>query len=379
MATMPKMRKAEISVDRNCRRTLTDQLTDALRSAIYSGKWKEGDSLPTREALMVSCGVSRNVVQAAVSRLVAEGLVCSRTRLGCKVMRSSRRVTRGRVLEIVTGSETPYWSACFSSTLHEALYKAHINCASLGLYYDRHDRFDDERLEHELLRYPDIVVVKASNPRAASIQKFLDRHDVPYVMVGMIGASARGRHPRMLCSYSPTTCHDFSEFVADCVRAKVRSVTWFACTSKERCDPRAALEKAGMAVETQLANRLRQGEEHDLGGYMAAARDCMLERLGQGALCDLLFIADDYLAMGAIPALLESGVRIPEDVRLVTHYNRGFGPILTKSIARFETDPAAYAREIAHGIVEWLKTDRFPALALPSLRYVRGDTFPVPQ
>ena len=89
-------------------------------------------------------------------------------------------------------------------------------------------------------------------------------------------------------------------------------------------------------------------------------------------------MADDYLAMGAIAALLESGVRIPEDVRLVTYYNKGFGPILTKTLARIEGDPESSARECVRGIVEWFKTDRFPELKLPQAVYVRGETFPVP-
>ena len=370
------MRKGEISVDRTCKRTLTDQLTDALRSAIYSGKWKGGEFLPTREALMASCGVSRNVVQAAVARLVADGLVVTRPRLGCQVTRSSRRQTRGHVLEIVTGSLTDYWSACLSSTLRESLHAAHIDCVSLGLSYDERNRFDCERLEHEFAMSPDVVVVKTNASRSTAMQKFLDRHDVPYVVVGPL---ARGRHPRMLCAYSPDACLDFGEFVADCVGANIRSVMWFAYTGKAKSDPRSALENAGISVETLLAYRPWHARNIGLYDYMLAARDCIVERLRQGALCDLLFIADDYLAMGAIPALLERGVRIPEDVRLVSHFNSGFGPILTKSLARFECDPAACAREYARGIVEWLKTDRFPALAMPSRQYVRGDTFPVSQ
>ena len=120
------------------------------------------------------------------------------------------------------------------------------------------------------------------------------------------------------------------------------------------------------------------GYDFGLGQYMTFARDCMLERLRKGGLCDLLFVADDYLTMGAIPALLEGGVRIPEDLRLVTYYNKGFGPILTKTLARIEGDPEGIAQDLAWGIIEWFRTDRFPRLEIPLPKYIRGETFPVP-
>ena len=94
------MRKAKIVIDRECGRSLTDQLVDGLRSAVRLGWWKTGERLPTREEIMASCGVSRNVVQAAIRRLVAEGLVVTRPRLGCTVSRPSRRAIRGVVLEV---------------------------------------------------------------------------------------------------------------------------------------------------------------------------------------------------------------------------------------------------------------------------------------
>ena len=66
---------------------------------------------------------------------------------------------------------------------------------------------------------------------------------------------------------------------------------------------------------------------------MELGRDRMLERMKKGPLCDLLFVADDHLALGVIPALLEGGVRIPEDLKFVTHYNKGFGLVMAEATA----------------------------------------------
>ena len=372
------MGEVKIAIDRESGRSLTDQLVDGLRAAVRLGKWKAGERIPTREELMASCGVSRNVVQAAIRRLVAEGLVVTRPRLGCTVARTSRRAVRGVVLEIDTSSGVPYGNACFSAAFQRALGEERIDCCRVGLSYDSHDKmisFDRERLERELAKTPDVALVTASHSRRSGIQRIMDAHDVPYVMAG---SAVPGRHPRMLwpcrCDLKP----DLNGFVADCVRTGVRSVMWLAHSEKSGFNPCAALERSGIAVERLFAWRKSIGYDIGLRQFMELGRDRMLERMKKGPLCDLLFVADDHLALGVIPALLEGGVRIPEDLKLVTQYNKGFGLVLTKSLARIECDPAAIAVEYAHGVAEWIRTGRFPELEVPAFAYVRGETFPVP-
>lgn len=367
-----------ITIDRDSGRTLTDQLADSLRSAIRLGKWMAGDRLPTCRELMAECNVSRNVVQIAVRRLVAEGLVVVRPHLGCIVARTSKRAARGVVLEIDTSSGVPYKNACFSAAFHRALSEDRIDCRRVVLSYDSRDkmiRFDRERLEHELAKRPDVALVSASLSRRSSVQRMMDAHDIPYIMVD---SAVPGRHPRMLWSGKCDMEPDMGGFVDDCVRAGIRSVMWLAHSEKSGFNPCTALERAGIAVERLFAWRKSIGYDIGLRQFVELGRDCMIERMKKGPLCDLLFVADDHLALGAIPVLLEGGVRIPEDLKLVTQYNKGFGLVLTKSLSRIECDPAATAVEYAHGIVEWIRTGRFPELKAPVSSYVRGDTFPVP-
>ena len=371
------MKGIGISIDRESGQSLTDQLANGLRSSIRMGRWKHGDRLPSRDELMSVCGVSRNVVESAIRRLIAEGLVVTRPRIGCTVIRASRRAVRGRVLEIDTGSGIPYWNAVFYETLRRSLSTEHIDCRNSGLSYDKHDRlsvFDRERLEYELDQHPDLVLAVTSRSRTAGLQRILDAHDVPYILAI---ESTRGRHPHMLWSRQGKTVVGMDSFASDCVRMKVRSVMWLAYSGKSEFDPRLELNKVGIAVETLLAQKKSSRCNFTLGEYMALGRDCILERIKKGSLCDLLFVADDYLAMGVVPALLESGVRIPEDLKFVTQCNKGFGPVLTKSLARIEVDPSGFASECARGIIEWFRTDKFPYIDVPVSVYKRGDTFPV--
>ena len=130
------MGKLGIKIDRASSRTLTDQLTDGLRMAIRIGNLKDGETLPTREELVARLGVSKNVVQTAVARLVAEGLVCSRPHSGCRVIRPGSRPMRGHVLEVVTGSELPFWNVRFSESFRRTVIKYAVEDVprAIGLY-----------------------------------------------------------------------------------------------------------------------------------------------------------------------------------------------------------------------------------------------------
>ena len=108
-----------------------------------------------------------------------------------------------------------------------------------------------------------------------------------------------------------------------------------------------------------------------------ASCQLMLRRLDQGALCDLIYFSDDYVAFGAIPALLSRGVQIPKTVRIVTLFNRGFGPVCPVSLARLEFDHAAHARAIGESVMSWFRSGRFPATQPFTPLYVRGDSFPL--
>jgi GntR family transcriptional repressor for pyruvate dehydrogenase complex len=57
------------------RRTLAEQLADALQEAILAGGWAAGEALPTEPELAAQFGVSRAVVRDGTRMLVARGLV----------------------------------------------------------------------------------------------------------------------------------------------------------------------------------------------------------------------------------------------------------------------------------------------------------------
>ena len=62
---------------------------------------------------------------------------------------------------------------------------------------------------------------------------------------------------------------------------------------------------------------------------------------------DVILFDDDYLAAGGVVALLQAGIRIPEDVTVVTHANKGDEMLVGIPHCRVENDPFALGDRVA--------------------------------
>ena len=72
-------------------------------------------------------------------------------------------------------------------------------------------------------------------------------------------------------------------------------------------------------------------------------------RLAKGRtwLPDVLYFSDDYTASGALKSLMSAGVRIPDDVRVITWSNRGNGPVFPFPVDYVQLDPREDGRKVA--------------------------------
>ena len=366
-----KLFDGSVKIDRASAVNLTDQLFVGFRNAILSGSLKTGTILPSRMALAKGFGVSENVVRAALSRLSEEGLVRSRPRIGCEILRRSSRKVRGRVLRILGVESGAYSSSVFTETMRKELNVAGIRCAYASVQHNSSGKPDYTWLKEELHDEPDVAVVEACNLMAPGIVRILESRGLPYVMV--FGDRVRtGRHCLASIPYDPTAAVDC--FVADCLAARIRSVCKFGFGRGSLLNPLPKLVSRGVFVEEVTIRLAAQWNLESMQREAARQMSCRLER---GPLCDLIFFTDDYLTLGALPVLLDRGVRIPRDVRVVSLANQGFGPVFPWSLTRIESDYCSAARSIAHGLVGWIMTGVFDSIDRIEPCYKRGETFQI--
>jgi LacI family transcriptional regulator len=104
-----------------------------------------------------------------------------------------------------------------------------------------------------------------------------------------------------------------------------------------------ALEKHGISVSDRyISARARGDESGDLAGY-----DAMKSLLELSPRLDGVFCYNDPMASGAIQAILEAGLRIPQDIAIVGCGNVQYAPMLRVPLTSVDQDSATLAERAA--------------------------------
>jgi DNA-binding LacI/PurR family transcriptional regulator len=348
---------------RSSRKTLVEQVVDGLRGCIVSGEYAPGDILPTTRDLAVALGVSRIVTRTAVRILAEEGLVNPKPGVGSVVLGRGARRWNGRVLLVSPSDGRTYYVNVFTAVLRERLVKAGWMFAQATVPLAGSDVSE---LELSLCTSVDLAIVMFANSEA---QKVLARAGVPFVVL----CDADEPLPRG-CNKAVRFSRSFEagEVAAACRRAGIGSVLEVGCENKSDLD--AALAREGIGSGS-LVLKPSSGAVFP----EAVARIALEEfdaRLTESRswLPDLLYFSDDYTCIGALAALQARGVRIPEDVRVLTWSNAGNTPVFIRPLARVEMDPVAHAAQFASAVLSYLKNGEFQDLALVPT-YIPGATF----
>ena len=353
------------TVDRNCRTSLVDQVADGLRQAIVSGYYRPGGVLPSWQALSRALGVSLRIPREAIAKLADEGLVISRPFTGCTVLPRNATLWRGHVLVITSAdNESSYSAAEMLGEIRKQLAQAGYLYTCVTVARKRSGVYDLSLIEPALRQSIDLAFL---NPGSAEVSRRLEKAGIPHVMIG--GRMTGGPHcvGRVRVSYDAAV----SEFVRRCLKAGVRSVVQ-AAFDPDAMNAVPALRRAGIAAEQEIV-RPQKG----CAVLEAVERGAMNALLpGNRPLPDLFLFADDFIAFGALTALLARGVRIPEDVRVVTWSNSGFGPVFPISLARIKWEPRIHGRTIALYLLEHLRKGNPPRDIVLSPVYVGGRSFP---
>ncbi|MBQ3341189.1 MAG: GntR family transcriptional regulator [Kiritimatiellae bacterium] len=345
--------------------TLVQQVVDGYRRAIASGRCRAGDILPSRMEMAEALGVSQRITREALSILRKEGLVEPRKGLGSIVLGAGAKVWKGRVLVAGPGkSEGSYYFNTLMGELGRRLVLSGYLVTRSSVMEGGHRANAFEALDAELRQPPDLIVTYFASP--ATFAHLADA-GAPVVSVGM-------RVPE----HSPCAGHvviDFDgavpDFVRRCRERGVRRVLRVGFAPDVICVD-DALASEGIDVVDDILPK--PGNVRPIEDAIRTALECFLSLdLSQE---DLVLFTDDYLATGALLSLSARGVRIPEDIRIVTLANRGYGPVYFKTLARMEFDSKHHAAIIAQYLCRVLSRDTFPKVCRVSPRFMDGASFP---
>lgn len=359
-------RKPAFSLDRTRNRDLTEQLVSSLRMAILTGYYRAGDFLPPVRDLAAEMGVSPGIAARALTRIRDEGLISPRPRIGSVVCEKNRPLWKGHIVIVVTDGPGNPLENCVYTVLRDRLTAAGYLPTSVTVAGNTSKKLGDTSLLETVLRQQTDLVVQLEIHDNISL--WLSRVGVPFVRVSPIDLVPPNCVGLVRRDYSIA----LGPFVAQCAERKVRNVLQLA--ARHNLDVTQPLASEGIAVETvHLPARLNNASGPELSAWAADTLSKLLD--SHAALPDLLFPHDDHMTTGAIAVLLAAGVRIPEDVRIVTWANKDYGPFFIKPFTRMEMDNAANGALVADSVLEFLRTGSFPKDVVIGPKYIRGETF----
>lgn len=204
------------------------------------------------------------------------------------------------------------------------------------------------------------------------VEKLLTRKKVPYLVL-----SGRRRTepvaPEFVCFNRSAAVGDF---VRHCREAGVGKVVQVYMRGEGDVDAVPALEAAGIAARREIVEF--KESPYRLEAIERAAFGLVYGKVAERAKSEgeLVFFTDDFLAFGGVTALLARGIRVPDEVKVVTWENRGFTPVAPWTVTRMEVDPRANAQTVAELVLRRLNGGRNPHDVSIGPTYVKGESFP---
>ena len=152
------------------------------------------------------------------------------------------------------------------------------------------------------------------------------------------------------------------------VRKRVKTV-WQVIYGGGAYDVTSWLKTCGISVRTFSVPLSQSGETMRQVSY-----ELMSKLLRSRKLPDVLLLTDDSVAQVALFALAERHVRVPEDVRVVSHVNKGLRWLWPRQLARLEMNPQQCGKTIAKAVCGHLRTGRPVDVRIGTV-WREGETF----
>lgn len=293
-------------------------IADRLTQKIASGEWAAGSRVAPGSVLAQELGVSRNTAHRAVEELQRRGLVVRRKGSGT-VVATRERPTLRRVALLMDflAPQQNYPSADLVRGLQEGLGEG----TDLIVTQNSGDLATEVRQLSSLSDEVDGIVIYpiARNDAAAAVYDGLRQRGFPIVALDR-------RHVNVDCDAVFTDDREGARrAVAALVGGGPRRVGFvsfrrpFFQSVHERYEGyREALLAANIQPCDEDVRWFPKDCSHDMGPFLSLVRDTMYALTRRPDPIDALFCVEDIFALSAIQACSHLGLRVPEDMEIVT-------------------------------------------------------------
>lgn len=360
--------KLPFRLDPYAKASYTEQLAEAFREAIRTGGIRAGERLPSWDEMAEELGVSRRVPRDAMKILAREGCIVSRPRIGTVVSRTvGQDAWKAPILYVRYEVDAEsYASNVRFNAFRRRLLDAGYPTMPLEIPRKKRGGFDFPQVDG-ISRFRHSLVVNDCSYHP-EIGEWCAGIGAP--VLDAFGKNGRKTREREFA---------LQDLEVHCLRKGVRRIMEVTFASPATIRLPSSFSRAGVELKAWMIPPHKGLPP--LEAIRGAAEDAFSHRLakeGRRWLPDLLFFVDDYLASGALLALSLAGVRIPEDVKVVTIANEGNVPVWHGSVAMLLYRQSVVGERLAAAALERLggRIPRTMKHQSASVEYIPGDTFP---
>lgn len=336
-------RRLPFVLSRETRTDLITQVADGLRHAITTEYFKRDDLLPTIIEMADELGVSEIVTRRAVKRLTKEGIINPRRGLGIRVCGLDQKTWQGQILFVHQATDNTFYHSVVYGVVRDFL-QSHNYLVQVVSVTPADRRKGYQNLRAELGRSISLAILTGL---ANGVDKVLAEKEIPFVHF------ARHISPLAVKGVQQHWERAVPQVIEHCRACNVHSViqTHFEADVFDADD---AFRQAGLSYQRlKIAPMTGFGRpESVVRGSMAVFAKGVPQIDGKPA--DLVLFDDDYVAQGAFLSFIKQGVRIPEDVQIITLSNKSLGPVFYTPLTRYEMRPEEHGLVLAKHALRFL-------------------------
>ncbi|MCG3148681.1 MAG: HTH-type transcriptional repressor PurR [Verrucomicrobiae bacterium] len=337
--------------------TIHEQLEAILKKEI-NDKLQPGDRIESVSQLAKRFGISPLTVRIALATLSQEGLIERRPGSGCYVLdhKTDKPVGLYVAFDVLQPQVSHFFRQLVGqlrSTLESAGWR-------LQLYIDRN-------LPHEeFTGYCPGFLEDIQNQRLAGLvaiglwpmpgwTPLVEKHKIPVVGVEFDTTNHRAYQHAVVLDY-PAMVTDAIRYILQTGRRRIAILSWSA--GKQWFTDHASVVRQLLEEhQVELRPHWISGDLHPnmIGAGWEEFREIWAAYPEKP---DALLVCDDLLFRDVVPAIMELGIQVPDQLLIVTHANKGASVHCPFPVVRMEYDPDAVAATMAEMLVKLMQGER---------------------
>ncbi len=353
-------------------RTVSSQISAHLRAEIEKGAWT--DWLPSERALTHTLQASRNTVHAALERLRVEGVIETVRGVGNRVCGTPTRSPaseQGKSVGLLNPQSIRglrSWTTLWVDELKDLLLQE--NCrlrVHEGLQFDRTN--PGAALDRLVSQHPhDAWVLTLSS---AATQRWFARRKLPCILAGTAFADVPLPHCDL--DYRAACRHA----VGVLLRSGHRRIALLNRESRRAgdLDSEAGFLEAAQASRAEVVTSIAWHRDDVTSVSRALAQ--LLDRKTPPT---ALLVSNSYAYLATATLLAQRGLRIPQDISLISRNDDPFLAAVAPAPARYVASPLAFAKKLLSPLLQLMNGERLArpqSLLLP--KFVAGGSIAPPR